>query len=54
MLGNLLVPSASSSLPDLGRPFYRAVTTLDAFALIEEPLPRSWIEDLNDFSWLRR
>jgi len=23
--------------PDIGRPFYRAVTTLDALALIEEP-----------------
>jgi hypothetical protein len=25
--------------PDIGRPFYRAVTTLDALALIEEPPP---------------
>jgi riboflavin biosynthesis pyrimidine reductase len=26
--------------PDIGRPIYRAVTTLDALALIEEPPPR--------------
>jgi hypothetical protein len=25
--------------PDIGRPFYRAATTLDALALIEEPPP---------------
>jgi hypothetical protein len=25
--------------PDIGRPFYRALTTLDAVALIEEPPP---------------
>ncbi len=25
--------------PDIGRSFYRAVTTLDALALIEEPPP---------------
>ena len=37
-LRNLLGPIRLELVtPDIGRPFYRAVTTLDALALIEEP-----------------
>jgi hypothetical protein len=40
MLCNLLGPiRLELQTPDIGRPFYRAVTTLDALALIEEPPP---------------
>ena len=40
MLRNLLDPIRLELVrPDIGRPFYRAVTTLDALALIEEPPP---------------
>jgi site-specific DNA recombinase len=39
-LRNLLGPIRLELItPDIGRPFYRAVTTLDALALIEEPPP---------------
>jgi len=39
-LRNLLGPTRLQlATPDIGRPFYRAVTTLDALALIEEPPP---------------
>ena len=39
-LRNLLGPIRLELVtPDIGRPFYRAVTTLDALALIEEPPP---------------
>jgi len=39
-LRNLLGPiRLELQTPDIGRPFYRAVTTLDALALIEEPPP---------------
>jgi hypothetical protein len=37
MLRNLLGPIRLEPVtPDIGRPFYRAVTTVDALALIEE------------------
>jgi hypothetical protein len=40
MLRNLLGPiRLEPQTPDIGRPFYRAVTTLDAVALIDEPPP---------------
>jgi len=40
MLRNLLGPIRLELVtPDIGRPFYRAVTNLDALALIEEPPP---------------
>jgi hypothetical protein len=35
LLGPIRLEAAVA--PDIGRPFYRAVTTLDALALIEEP-----------------
>ena len=35
----LVVAARELVTPDIGRPFYRAVTTLDALALIEEPPP---------------
>ena len=39
-LRNLLGPIRLELVaPDIGRPFYRAVTTLDALAVIEEPPP---------------
>ncbi len=41
MLRDLLGPiTLELQTPDIGRPFYRAVTTLDALALIDEPPPR--------------
>ena len=40
MLRNLLGPiRLELQTPDIGRPLYRAVTTLDALALIDEPPP---------------
>jgi hypothetical protein len=40
MLRNLLGPiELELQTPDIGRPFYRAVTTLDALALVVEPPP---------------
>jgi hypothetical protein len=40
VLRNLLGPiRLELATPDIGRPFYRAITTLDALALIEEPPP---------------
>ena len=40
MLRDLLGPiKLELQTPDIGRPFYRAVTTLDAVALIDEPPP---------------
>jgi hypothetical protein len=39
-LRNLLGPITLEMVtPDIGRPFYRAVTTLDGLTLIEEPPP---------------
>ena len=41
--------------PDIGRPFYRAVTTLDALALIEEPPPAGAEGGSNSLQrWRRR
>jgi hypothetical protein len=40
VLRNLLGPICLELVtPDIGRPFYRAITTLDALALVEEPPP---------------
>ena len=45
MLRNLLGPiRLELQTPDIGRPFYRAVTTLDALALIETPSDQSGAE----------
>jgi hypothetical protein len=41
--------------PDIGRPFYRAATTLDALALIEEPPPAGAEGGSNSLrKWRRR
>jgi hypothetical protein len=41
--------------PDIGRPFYRAITTLDALALIEEPPPAGAEGGSNSLQrWRRR
>jgi site-specific DNA recombinase len=45
MLRNLLGPiRLELQTPDIGRPFYRAITTLDALALIETPSDQSGAE----------
>jgi Recombinase zinc beta ribbon domain len=55
-LRNLLGPIRLELVtPDIGRPFYRAVTTLDALALIEEPPPASAEGGSNSLQrWRRR
>jgi site-specific DNA recombinase len=56
MLRNLLGPIRLELVtPDIGRPFYRAVTTLDALALIEEPPPAGAEGGSNSLQrWRRR
>jgi len=55
-LRNLLGPIRLELVtPDIGRPFYRAVTTLDALALIEEPPPAGAEGGSNSLQrWRRR
>jgi site-specific DNA recombinase len=56
MLRGLLGPiRLELQTPDIGRPFYRAVTTLDALALIEEPPPAGAEGGSNSLQrWRRR
>ena len=52
MLRDLLGPIRLELVtPELGRPFYRAVTTLDALALIEEPPPAGAEGGSNSLRW---
>jgi hypothetical protein len=56
MLRNLLGPiELELQTPDIGRPFYRAVTMLDALALVEEPPPAGAKGGSNSLQrWRRR
>ena len=52
MLRNLLGPIRLQLVtPDIGRPFYRPVTALDALALIEEPPPAGAEGGSNSLRW---